>query len=397
MSARLIFLIITTLIIFLIVFANSYLIVRLTNVKRRSRWFWRLVLLQVLAIAGTTYYQMAQVQLLGTAMYDFWRGWATGTYGLMMGLGVCFAILIPLGIVMAAVNWRAKKTTGEEQASRRQFLRKAIWAVPAVTAGGGVVRAYEGAKEVQVNHIDLVFRSLPEYLKDYKLAQISDVHIGPFIDLKDFDKITQTVLNEKPDRLVITGDLIDDLDFLNPLCGRLEELFPKIPDGIDYILGNHEYFKNLPRVLEAFSGISMRMHRNTSLRLSGGSWPVYLAGVEYSFDRSGEQRETYLKEALANVPSEAFTILLAHHPDFIENAFAHNIPVTLSGHTHGGQIVVGGTALVPVGTKYFKGMYRDGTKYGYVNNGTGHWFPVRYNCPREITIFTFREGKVAKV
>ena len=269
--------------------------------------------------------------------------------------------------------------------------------MPAVTAGGGVVRAYEGAKEVQVNHIDLVFRSLPEYLKDYKLAQISDVHIGPFIDLKDFDKITQTVLNEKPDRLVITGDLIDDLDFLNPLCGRLEELFPKIPDGIDYILGNHEYFKNLPRVLEAFSGISMLMHRNSSLRLSGGSWPVYLAGVEYSFDRSGEQRETYLKEALANVPSEAFTILLAHHPDFIENAFAHNIPVTLSGHTHGGQIVVGGTALVPVGTKYFKGMYRDGTKYGYVNNGTGHWFPVRYNCPREITIFTFREGKVAKV
>lgn len=63
MSARLIFLIITTLIIFLIVFANSYLIVRLTNVKRRSRWFWRLVLLQVLAIGGTTYYQMAQVQL----------------------------------------------------------------------------------------------------------------------------------------------------------------------------------------------------------------------------------------------------------------------------------------------------------------------------------------------
>ena len=177
MSARLIFFIITTIIIFLIVFANSYLIVRLTKMKRRSAWFWRLVLLQITAIVGTTYYQMAQVQLLGTSMYEFWRAWATGTYGLLMGLGVGFAILIPLGIVMAAVNWRAKKTTAEEQDSRRQFLRKAIWAVPAVTAGGGVVRAYEGAKELQVNHIDLVFRSLPEYLKDYKLAQISDVHI----------------------------------------------------------------------------------------------------------------------------------------------------------------------------------------------------------------------------
>lgn len=109
MSARLIFFIITTIIIFLIVFANSYLIVRLTKMKRRSAWFWRLVLLQITAIVGTTYYQMAQVQLLGTSMYEFWRAWATGTYGLLMGLGVGFAILIPLGIVMAAVNWRAKK------------------------------------------------------------------------------------------------------------------------------------------------------------------------------------------------------------------------------------------------------------------------------------------------
>ncbi|WP_251443924.1 metallophosphoesterase [Veillonella intestinalis] len=395
MSARFMFLAMTTLIVLLIVFVNSYLIVRVTKVARRALWFWGLVAVQVLAIGGTTYYQLAQVQIFDTALYEWWKHWAIGSYGLLLGLGVCFIIMIPLALVVAAVNWRAQQTTDEEQDSRRRFLRNALWAVPAVTAGGGVVRAYEGAKELEVNHVDLVFRSLPEYLKGYKLAQISDVHIGPFIDLHDFDKITEAVLAEKPDRLVITGDLIDELEWLNPLCGRLEELFPKIPDGIDYILGNHEYFKNLPLVLEAFSKISMRMHRNSSLRLSGGSWPVYLAGVEYSFERTGEQREVYLKEALANVPSEAFVILLAHHPDFIENAFAHDIPVTLSGHTHGGQIVVGDTPLVPVGTKYFKGMYRDSWKYGYVNNGTGHWFPVRYNCPREITIFTFKEGKVS--
>lgn len=394
MSARFMFLTMTTLIVLLIVFANSYLIVRLTKVARRALWFWGLVIVQIIAIAGATYYQMAQVQIFDTALYGFWKHWTVGSYGLLLGLGVCFAIMIPLALVVVAVNWRAHKTTEAEQTSRRTFLRNVLWAVPAVTAGGGVVRAYEGAKELEINHIDLVFRSLPEYLKGYKLAQISDVHIGPFVDLHDFDKITEAVLAEKPDRLVITGDLIDELDWLNPLCGRLEELFPKIPDGIDYILGNHEYFKNLPLVLEAFSKISMRMHRNSSLRLSGGSWPVYLAGVEYSFDRSGKQREVYLQEALANVPSEAFVILLAHHPDFIENAFAHDIPVTLSGHTHGGQIVVGDTPLVPVGTPYYKGMYRDSWKYGYVNKGTGHWFPVRYNCPREITIFTFKEGKV---
>lgn len=393
MSDRMIFLSITAFIICAIVFLNSFLIVKVTATKRWKPYMWLLVIIQLLAIGGTTYYSMAQVHLFDTSMYAFWRSWATGTYGLMMGLGVCLGIMIVLGLVMLGANLVAKKSTKEEQASRRKFLRSALWAVPAVTAGGGIVRAYDGASNVIINRIDLWFDTLPEYLKNYKIAQITDVHIGPFIDLNDFDRITQTVLNEGVNRLVITGDLIDEVDWINPLCGRLEELFPKIPDGIDYILGNHEYFKNLPLILEAFGKISMRIHRNSSLRLSAGPWPVYLAGVDYPFEKSKAQRDAYLKEALSMVPAEAFVILLAHHPDFIENAFEHDIPVTLAGHTHGGQIVVGGTTLVPVRTPYWKGMYRDSWKYGYVSNGTGHWFPVRYNCPREITVFTFKEGK----
>lgn len=396
MSDRMIFLTITACLLVGIVFINSYLLVKLTKTKRATSVFWGLAGVQLLAMAGTTYYSMGQVNLFDTKMYAFWRSWATGTYGLMLGLGICFIIMIVLAVVVGLVNLTSKKVSIEDQEGRRNFLRTAIWAVPAVTAGGGVVRAYEGAKQVEVTHIDLWFDTLPEYLKNYKMAQITDVHIGPFIDLNDFDRIVKTVLDEKPNRLVITGDLIDEVDWVNELCGRLEELFPKIPDGIDYILGNHEYFHNLPLLLEAFGKISMRVHRNSSLRLSGGPWPVYLVGVDYPFDKTNEQREAYLKAALSMVPPEAFTILLAHHPDFIKNAFEHDIPVTLAGHTHGGQIVVGGESLVPVGTEYWKGMYRHSWKYGYVSNGTGHWFPVRYNCPREITIFTFKEGKSPK-
>ncbi len=393
MSDRMIFLTITTFIICTIVFLNSYLIVKVTGTKKWKRWMWGLVVLQLVAMGGTAYYSMGQVNLFETSLYSFWKNWAIGTYGLMFGLGICLALMIVLGLVVWAANRVANEASEEEQASRRRFLRSALWAVPAVTAGGGVVRAYEGARDVAVNHIDLWFDPLPAHLTNPKIAQITDVHIGPFIDLNDFDKIINTVLNEAPNRLVITGDLIDEVDWIQPLCTRLEETFPKIPDGIDYILGNHEYFKNLNLILEAFGNISMRVHRNSSMRLSGGPWPVYLAGVDYAFERSKEQREAYLKDALSAVPQEAFVILLAHHPDFIENAFEHDIPVTLSGHTHGGQIVVSDTSLVPVGTPYWKGMYRHTWKYGYVSNGTGHWFPVRYNCPREITIFTFKEGK----
>lgn len=396
MSDRMIFLTITACLLVGIVFINSYLLVRLTKTKRSKSVFWGLVAFQLLAMGGTTYYSMGQVNLFDTKLYPFWRSWATGTYGLMLGLGICFIIMIVLVIIMGLANLASKKVSPEDQEGRRNFLRTALWAVPAVTAGGGVVRAYEGAREVEIKHIDLWFDTLPEYLKNYKMAQITDIHIGPFIDLHDFDRIVKTVLDEKPNRLVITGDLIDEVDWVNELCGRLEELFPKIPDGIDYILGNHEYFHNLPLLLEAFGKISMRVHRNSSLRLSGGPWPVYLVGVDYPFDKTNAQREAYLKEAMSMVPTEAFTILLAHHPDFIKNAFERDIAVTLAGHTHGGQIVVGGTSLVPVGTEYWKGMYRQSWKYGYVSNGTGHWFPVRYNCPREITIFTFKEGKGPK-
>lgn len=425
MTARIIFLTVTFLGVMGILFLGSWLTARLFGPYRR-KVYAGLLIVQVVLIAGCIYYQNAQTKLFETSLYPVLRFWTTETYGLLLGLAVNTAILSILAVAAflytrfqkrrlrkALTTQEASQTGAEAPAqamtekssynqeaseapcfdvSRRAFLKGSLLAVPTLTAGAGAYRAYEGSKELITTEQVLAFQSLPNYLKGYRIVQISDIHIGPFIDLNDFDEIMAKVLALKPDRLVITGDLIDQTDWLEPLCQRLEVAFKQIPDGIDYIPGNHEYFHNIVLVLEAFSKISMRVHRNSSLRLSGGSWPVYLAGVDYPFARTEKQREAYLAEALSEVPQEAFVILLAHHPDFIENAFAHDIPVTMAGHTHGGQIVIGNRSVVPVGTKYWKGMYHDGWKYGYVNNGSGHWFPVRYNCPREITLYTFVEG-----
>lgn len=438
MTARMIFLTVTFLGVIGILFLGSWLTARIFGTYRR-KVYAGLIILQAVLIAGCAYYQIAQAKLFGTPTYAFWRLWTTETYGILLGLAVNTAILGIIALVSlvykklkkrqqrkalakqvatsemtgdSAIAGEADKTataadaalaaqiasdqaeaeTMYFKASRRAFLKGSLLAVPALTAGAGAYRAYEGSKKLITTEHTLTFQSLPTYLKGYRIVQISDIHLGPFIDLNDFDEIMKKVLELKPNRLVITGDLIDQTDWLNPLCQRLEVAFKQIPDGIDYIPGNHEYFHNIVLILEAFSKISMRVHRNSSLRLSNGSWPVYLAGVDYPFSRTEKQQEAYLKEALSEVPQEAFVILLAHHPDFIKTAFEHDIPVTMAGHTHGGQIVIGGEPVVPVGTKYWKGMYRDSWKYGYVNNGSGHWFPVRYNCPREITLYTFVEG-----
>lgn len=408
MTARILFLTTTFLGVVGILLLGSWLTARLFGNYRRKVYIG-LLIGQLVLIAGCIYYQIAQVKLFNTVAYPILRLWTTETYGILLGLAVntvILGIIALIAFVYGRIQKRWPRKVGAEaagveqvaadtshfKASRRAFLKGSLLAVPALTAGAGAYRAYEGGKKLIVTEQMLTFQSLPTYLKGYRIVQISDIHIGPFIDLNDFDEIMEKVLALKPNRLVITGDLIDQTDWLEPLCQRLEAAFKQIPDGIDYIPGNHEYFHNIVLILEAFSKISMRVHRNSSLRLSGGSWPVYLAGVDYPFARTEKQQEAYLAEALSDVPQEAFVILLAHHPDFIKTAFAHDIPVTMAGHTHGGQIVIGNEPAVPVGTTYWKGMYRDGWKYGYVNSGSGHWFPVRYNCPREITLYTFAEG-----
>ena len=85
-----------------------------------------------------------------------------------------------------------------------------------------------------------------------------------------------------------------------------------------------------------------------------------------------------------NLPAK--TILLAHHPEFIDNAAALGIPLTLTGHTHGSQFGIFGWPLFPV-FKYTRGMVKLGSSYGYVHSGNGSWFPFRFGCPPEIAYF----------
>ena len=90
-----------------------------------------------------------------------------------------------------------------------------------------------------------------------------------------------------------------------------------------------------------------------------------------------------------NVPKDSICILLAHHPEFIDDAIKFKIPLTLTGHTHGSQIGFFGVPLFPV-FKYTRGMFINGDCYGYVHCGNGSWFPFRLGCPPEIAYFTLR-------
>ncbi|MDU3277692.1 MAG: metallophosphoesterase, partial [Veillonella sp.] len=181
--------------------------------------------------------------------------------------------------------------------------------------------------------------------------------------------------------------------WLPQVCERLTTFAKQIPYGVDFILGNHEYHHDVNKVLDELKhNTPMNILVNSNIQIMGGKQPVYIAGVAYDNDREKEKREAMIDKALSGIPDYAFVILLAHHPEFFEEAIERKIPLTLSGHTHGGQIVFMGMPLVPTGTPYTKGRYVEEQSVCYVNNGSGHWFPIRINCPREITVITFFDG-----
>lgn len=318
-----------------------------------------------------------------------------GAYAWLMGQLILLLIGLPLWAITAA-GAKMRPSTPPAPAtgsiSRRQLLQGALAAVPLLAIGGSVHTVYTTSTVLAVRRFNLAWPNLPPSLDGYKIVQISDTHLGPFFSLAQFDRVLALAQRERPDLVAITGDLADDLSLLAPAMERLTRLAPTVPDGLYFCWGNHEYFRDIGLIRRALAASPVQLLENSHVVLRRGPQPFCLAGVDYPWARRGPELiakcQTFTDRALAGIPADSFTILLAHHPDFLADGFARGLPLTLAGHTHGGQVIVAGQSLLPVHYLYMRGLYRQGDSYGYVNSGAGSWFPFRVNCPAEIAVFT---------
>ena len=385
-------------IVFLVVLAMAFLgFWGLYLYLWKPKKLWPAWLAYILVVAGwfcaVRYYFLYQVDLYGTPWYEWLNLFRTESYGIVFAIFLCIPVFIVLALIYALVNRISHKVPVEERTGRRAFFRTVGTLVPLAAMGGAGYAAYEGQREIVVTHESFGYTNLPPGLIDYKIVQLSDIHIGPSIDLDDFDEILRLALLEHPNRVVITGDLIDKIQWLPEVCDRLKVFAKEIPDGVDYILGNHEFHHDVNKIVDDIkTKTPLNVLINDNIQIMGGKQPVYIAGVSYDNERRKENREAMIDKALSGIPNNAFVILLAHHPEFFDEAIERNVPLTLSGHTHGGQIILFGMSWVPIGTPYVKGRYTEKNSVCYVNNGSGHWFPIRINCPREITVITFFDG-----
>lgn len=270
--------------------------------------------------------------------------------------------------------------------------RYVVAVMAAVALGLSLYGSFVERHEMHTVEYIVPVEGLGERLEGYRIAQLSDVHLGSFYSLEDFRELLEKTAEERPDMLVVTGDVFDNAGMTMQAARLMDSYSDRFPQGIYYCRGNHEHFRGIPLLEIALQDTSIHNLVNSSALVLEDSRPLYIAGVDYPMQREQFDylADAYTKKAMAGVPDNAVKILLAHHPNFIKNAVAYDTALVLSGHTHGGQLGFERMPLFPPVFEYMRGWYSQGATRLYVHPGNGSWFPFRLGCQPEIAIFTLR-------
>lgn len=276
---------------------------------------------------------------------------------------------------------------GSYMVSRSRFISQI-----ALLSGGlltsGLAFGMTNRYRYKIRRVSVPLKGLPRAFKGMKIAQISDIHSGSFDDAGAVAEGVKAVMREKPDLILFTGDLVNNLATeIIPYLDVFKEL--EAPLGVYSILGNHDYGdyvqwpsdeakkNNLEELKQHHAAMGWRLLMNEHVLLEHGQEKIALAGIENwgarAFTKYGD-----LKKAMSGLDPALITILMSHDPSHWDAEVRKDYPdiaLTLSGHTHGMQfgIEIPGFKWSPVQYMYkqWAGLYQKGSQYLYVNRGYG--------------------------
>ena len=303
-----------------------------------------------------------------------WFGWTS------------FALLYSLFLFLLLIAWAlfARRRVFAEFARRpsRVFLVSILL--------GFVAGCYQALVPLRVERVTL---RVPNLRQPVKLALMGDLHVGLFSRPSRLEKIFATASAERPDALLIAGDLVDDdPHFVPKLLAGTRALAPEIP--LFGVLGNHEMYGDPAAVIDGLRGSRMRLLVNEGVPLRG----LWIAGVSDPAAGDVPDAKRYtpdLGKALAGRPASSVALVLAHQPKIIAEARRLGVPVALCAHTHGGQLGFRPLRLSLAGLflPHHMGLYDLPPTQLYINTGTGYWlFPFRLGMTPEITIIELVGG-----
>lgn len=278
--------------------------------------------------------------------------------------------------------------------TRRKFFNQFLIGASAVASIGCADALFLEPKNLVSEHLDIRLTRLPEEFHGFRIAQISDIHFGPYMGKGGLERALKLALSFRPDLLALTGDFVSHpfggsngspgAHFAEP-CADVLVAVKGIP--VLAILGNHDHWNNAAIVEAALKDRGIEVLRNRSIPLERGYGRIWIAGVDDALVRAAD-----LGKTLRDVPRSETTLLLAHEPDFADYAARFPVDLQLSGHSHGGQVRlpgIGALILPDLAKKYPVGLNQVGSLQVYTNRGLGVINPpVRFYCPPEVTFVT---------
>jgi predicted MPP superfamily phosphohydrolase len=269
----------------------------------------------------------------------------------------------------------------------RRALLKSFLAAGVGTATGSSAYGFLYARHrLDVTRATIKVASLPAGLNGLRIGMLTDIHRSRWVSHDDVSDAVSTLMAERPDLIVLGGDYVTwgDRRYVGPAAAALAPL--SAPNGVFAVLGNHDDDHEMPEAL-AKSGVQVLKDARTQLTIRGER--VEVAGIRYWTRRPAD-----IAKVLRGV--EGPLVLLAHDPRRLTEAAALNVPLVLSGHTHGGQVVLPGLGAVAA-QKFpiVSGLGRLRQTVMFVSRGIGTvYVPVRLNCPPEVAMLTL-EADVA--
>ncbi|MEU3053416.1 metallophosphoesterase [Streptomyces griseus] len=265
--------------------------------------------------------------------------------------------------------------------SRRLFVSRVVGGAAAAaglaTVGYGTYGVLRGPS---VRRITVPLAKLPRAAHGFRIAVVSDIHIGPILGRAHTRRIVDTINRTSPDLVAVVGDLVDgSVADLGSAAEPLAAL--RARHGSFFVTGNHEYFSGAEQWVDHVRELGLRPLENARAEIEGFD----LAGVNDVAGETEGQGPDFVK-ALGDRDRGRASVLLAHQPVVIHDAVEHGVDLQLSGHTHGGQLWPG-NLLAELANPTVAGLERYGDTQLFVSRGAGAWGPpVRVGAPSDITV-----------
>jgi hypothetical protein len=325
--------------------------------------------------------------------FFIWHFFGIGVFVPVGIVCVCAWVVRGIGRLTGARRERPPAApAGGNSLTRREFLGAAVALTPPLFTVGLTGVALKQLNSFRVRRFALSIPALPKALDGMTIAHVSDMHVGRMTCGRVLQEMVNKTNALRADLVLVTGDLINyelaDLSEGIALIKAMEGRY-----GLWMIEGNHDLLENgaeFERRVRA-SGVPFLLNESAVANVRGH--PVQMFGLRWVHGFAPAQCELvtahWLHDLMKQRQLDAFPILLAHHPHAFDAAVEAGLPLTLAGHTHGGQLMFDSRhGAGPAFFRYWSGLYTKGRGQMIVSNGVGNWFPIRINAPAEIVHIT---------